>query len=132
MVFKYPKNFHKAAKVDRINPIIGKPYRQPDEQMGLIVALWNVDVEFRYQIPIQGGSMVRGGQVLDFLLLLPPSPEPLQVFGDYWHRAQMKNEDRFKMAKLKQIYGMEPHILWGSELQTQEEATAKVREVLAI
>lgn len=146
MVFKYPKSYYKAAKLDRENPIIGKPYKKPDEEMGLIegrtprsreewrvaVALWRFDVEFRYQVPVMGGSMVRGGQILDFLLLLPPSPIPLQVHGNYWHRAQLKNEDRFKHQLLQQQYGIEPIILWGSELQTQEEANARVREVIGL
>lgn len=146
MVFKYPKSYYKAAKLDRENPIIGKPYKKPDEEMGLIegrtprsreewrvaVALWRYKVEFRYQVPIMGGSMVRGGQLLDFLLLVDPSPIPLQIFGNYWHRAQIKNEDRFKISMLRQQFGIDPVVIWGSELQTQDEANTKIREVLSI
>ena len=143
MAFQYPTR--RGARAERRNPIIGKPPKEPKEVMGLIqgrtprsmeewrvaVALMRFKVEFQYQVRIKGGSTLRGGQVLDFLLFIP-NPLPLPVFGDYWHRAQMKNQDRFKLAVLQQIYGVEPEILWGSELQTQEEATARIREVVGL
>jgi hypothetical protein len=143
MVFQYPTR--KGARADRWSPIIEKPPEQPQEILGLIqgkeprsaeewrvaVALTRFKVEFYYQVPIRGGTMLRGGQLLDFLLFIP-NPLPLQVFGEYWHRAQMKNQDRWKLAILQQIYGVEPALLWGSELQTQEEANARVREVIGL
>jgi len=143
MVFKYPTR--KGARSERENPIIGKPPAQPKEQMGLIqgktpqsyeewrvgAALMRYKVEFYYQVPIRGGRLLRGGQVLDFLLLIP-NPLPVQVFGNYWHRAQLKNEDRFKLELLQQIYGVEPEIIWGAEVQTQEDANARVREIIGL
>lgn len=144
--YRYPKR--RAAKLDRLHPIIGKPYKNPEEdtEMGLIqghvpksrdewrvaVALWRYKIDFYYQVPIRGGSMVRGGQLLDFLLLTDPAPHPLQVFGNYWHRAQIKNEDRFKLAILREQFGVEPYVIWGSQVQTQDDANAIVREVVGI
>lgn len=143
MVFQYPKQ--RGVRAERMKPIIGKPPKKPVEEMGLIqgrkpksieewrvaVALWRWKVDFSYRVPIRGGSMLRGGQLLDFLLYLP-NPHPLQVFGNYWHRVQMNSQDRFKLAILRQVYGVEPFILWGSELQTQEEANIRVREVIGL
>ena len=142
-VFQYPTR--KGAKVQRITPIIGKPPKKPVEQMGLIegkrpgsleewrvaVSLWRWKVVFDYHVYIRGGTRIRGGQILDYLLYLP-HPQPLQVFGDYWHRAQLQNADRWKLAILKQIYGVEPLILWGRWLQTQEETNKVVREVIGL
>lgn len=40
---------------------------------------------YQYQVPIMGGTSLRGGQVLDFLLDLAPLPIPVLVQGEYWH-----------------------------------------------
>jgi hypothetical protein len=95
------------------------------------VALDRFKVNYQYQVPIRGGNLLRGGQLLDFLLFIPTA-QPLQVFGDYWHRAQLKNFDRFKLAIIQQIYGVEPEIIWGSEVQTQAEAFIRVRKVIGL
>lgn len=143
MVFQYPTP--RVAKVQRRNPIIEAPPKKPKEIMGLIqgktprsieewrvyVALMRYEIEFRYQVPIMGGGLVRGGQILDYLIY-NPFPEPWQIYGEYWHRAQMNNQDRFKLAILLQIFGVEPTIFWGSELQTQEDTFIRVREELGL
>lgn len=143
MVFQYPTR--KDARADRVKPIIGRPPKQPQEILGLIrgkqpesaeewrvsVALERFKVNYRYQVSIRGGRLLRGGQLLDFLLYIP-NPLPLQVFGNYWHRAQLKNQDRLKLAILKQVFGVEPVVLWGSELETIEEAIDRVREVIGL
>jgi hypothetical protein len=143
MAFQYP--LPKSSKAKRKKPIIEKPPKKPKEVMGLIqgktpesleewrvaVALWRWKVPFEYHVSIRGGNLLRGGQVLDFLLHIP-IPRPLQIFGNYWHRAQMHSEDRFKLAVLQQIYGVEPLILWGNELQTQGQAISRVREIIGL
>ena len=143
MVFQYPTR--KGARVDRENPILPKPPAKPQEVLGLIqgktpqsfeeyrvgLALMRYDVDFLYQVPIQGGRMLRGGQVLDFLLYIP-NPLPLPVFGNYWHRAQLQNEDKWKLAILLQVYRVKPEIVWGDEVQTQEDADARIREVIGL
>lgn len=143
MVFKYPTR--KGAKAERVTPIMGKPPAKPQEIMGLIhgrtpdsmeewrvgVALMRYEVDFRYQVPILGGRLFRGGQLLDFLLYIPYAL-PLPVFGNYWHRAQLRNEDKFKLAILRQIYRVEPEIVWGDEVQTQEDANARIRKVIRL
>jgi hypothetical protein len=143
LAFQYPG--HRGAKVDRAAPIIGKPPKEPQEKLGVIqgksprsreewrvaVALWRFEVRFDYQVWIRGGTRLRGGQILDFLTYIP-YPQPLQVFGDYWHRVQLRSEDRFKLAVLRQIYHVEPLVLWGRWLQTQQQTNEAVREVLGL
>ena len=41
--------------------------------------------DYDYQVPIMGGTSLRGGQVLDFLLDLSPLPVPVLIQGVYWH-----------------------------------------------
>lgn len=143
MVFQYPTP--KGARAERLTPIIEKPPAKPKESMGLIrgmtpgsmeewrvgVALMRYKVDFRYQVPILGGRLLRGGQLLDFLLYIPYAL-PLPVFGNYWHRAQLRNEDKLKLAILWQIYRVEPEIIWGDEVQTQEDANIRIREVIGL
>jgi hypothetical protein len=40
---------------------------------------------YQYQYPIMGGSSIRGGRKLDFLVDLAPLPIPVLVQGAHWH-----------------------------------------------
>ena len=96
------------------------------EEWRVALALNKYKIEYLYQVPVRGGKRVRGGQVIDFLVY-NPFPTPLQVFGKYWHEGQMGTEDHLKLAVLQQIYTQIPIILWGRELETQDEADDSVR-----
>jgi len=47
--------------------------------------LWMLKWRFDYQVPINGGREVRGGQVLDFVVYTNPNPSIIYVNGEYWH-----------------------------------------------
>ena len=123
-------------------PDFGK-VSEPEEEIGLIndrvpgsreewrvaKALWYLEIDFHYQVVVKGGTDVRGGQVLDFLLFIP-FPRPAQVYGEYWHKGQLSSEERLKTAVIEQIYGYEPFEWWGIDLETDEEALETVRNDL--
>ena len=90
-------------------------------------ALIKYEIPFRFQVDIAGGRLLRGGFVVDFEIY-NPQKMPLEVFGDYWHRAQFTSRDRLKVAMLAQIYGYEPIIIWENECKTQADANRAVRE----
>lgn len=86
-----------AMKLSR--PKTNKP-EKPRTEMGLIHGRkpessyeWNIAValeqygwKFYYQLQVRGGSEVRGGQILDFLVMTRPFYTALAVDAGYWHR----------------------------------------------
>ncbi len=90
------------------------------------VGLWTAGWDFWYQVPIRGGY-VPGGQVLDFLVDTPPRPTPLQPFSTYYHRGHLGVNDRWKLAIVRQTFGVEPVIFWSNEVDTREKGIAMVR-----
>lgn len=143
LVFQYPIGEGKRPP-RRKTPII-QPYREPKEKLGLIQgkkaesteewrvykALVRLKVRFIYQVPILGGKFVRGGQVLDFLCFTP-FPIPMPIMGKYWHRASPTNEDKWKLAMLRRIFGVEPAVLYDDQLQTDNAAYQAVKEALRV
>jgi hypothetical protein len=55
---------------------------------------------YSYQYEVFGGSSVRGGQIIDFLVRKPPRPIPVFVQGTYWHGTSKGANDTFKLASL--------------------------------
>lgn len=99
------------------------------EEWRVAVALSKRNIEYRYQVPIRGGRSVRGGQVIDFVLQIP-FPQPLQVFGEYFHPGELNSEERFKLAIIHQIFGRPAIILWGSKLASQSQADAAIADIV--
>ena len=84
---------------------------------------------FQYQVfDIPG---VRGAYVVDFLVTSTvPLSTPVEVQGEFWHRGQMGSEDQFRLAMVEDHFRGEANpvvVLWGAELQTQEESDQIVR-----
>jgi len=74
---------------------------------------------FDYQVPILGGRSVRGGFVVDFVARTP-FEQPEEVFGNYWHKGELRGIDRLRLAAERQEFGVDPIIYWGNELPDQE------------
>ena len=85
---------------------------------------WKIPYHFHFEI--YGGSGVRGGFVIDFLVE-NPFETPLEVFGEYWHIGAMAEEDRLKLDMLRSYFGYEPIIIWGDESDTIEDARDVVK-----
>jgi len=91
----------KAVKKSKIEkPVIEMGLihgRTPDSsyEYNIAQALDKYGWEYYYQLAVFGGTDVRGGQKLDFLVFSRPFATALSVIGGYWHRdgqkEQMKN-----------------------------------------
>jgi hypothetical protein len=100
------------------------------EEWRVAKALDKLRIQYIYQANIQGGR-VRGGQVVDFLLILPTAPvgqAPLQVDGRRWHTYPFGQEDEIKRNILKQIFQVpEVWVVYDDQLTSDEAALSAVR-----
>lgn len=99
------------------------------EEYRVAVALDKMKIPFDYQVPVYGGRSLRGGQVIDFVLYLPYG-QPLQVFGEYWHRNEMSQKDRLNLSRIEQVYRRECWVVWAEQLQTQRQADETIENLL--
>jgi len=102
------------------------------EEARVAVALDYLKFEYKYQYQLFGGRNVRGGQVLDFLVLVAPKPVPLFVNGRYWHGTnQHGKEDELKLAAVEAIQGFDvPLVWWDDELTSVDDAISMARKDL--
>lgn len=94
------------------------------------VSLHKLGLEFLFQFEVLGGRARRGGIVLDFLAFTVPLSTPVWVNGEYWHQGEQESEDKLMQAFLMSNAPgefAEPVVLWGNQLQTQEDADAAVK-----
>lgn len=120
--------------------------REPAEVPGLIngrapgssyewrvaVSLWKYKWAFEYQVSYFGGRSLRGGQVIDFLVLTVPLPTPLYVYGEYWHSSVQSEKDKLQRALLTNyLHGQiaEPVILYGAALHSQETTDEAIYQI---
>lgn len=93
------------------------------EEARVSVALDKLGYEYYYQYQLFGGRNVRGGQVIDFIVLVPPKPIPIYVQGRYWHSNKMAPEDQLKIAMVDQIEWLDTPTLWyDDELTSVQDA----------
>ena len=97
------------------------------------VVLERLGLDYKFQYPLRGGRSARGGIVLDFLVFTVPLRTPLDLRGDYWHQPRQKIEDDLglALAMSKGSYA-EPVIIYGSQLQTMEQAYSTVKRELRV
>jgi hypothetical protein len=126
------------ARSDTPNPQIMKP---PAEEIGLIqgatpdsinewfvyLALERLRAAYIYQYAIGGGTSLRGGQVIDFLVFSATGPIPVFVQGAYWHTYRQDPEQVLKIAEARRVFRNEPVLLEEEETNTREEAYRAVR-----
>lgn len=142
MAFQYPTPKRKK-ETTRVIGMLDIP--EPDEPMGLIqgkqpgsreewrvyLSLLKYKVEFDYQVPIFGGNTVIGGYIVDYVVR-NPFPCALEVNGEYWHSADMRPSEALKLAALTAMFGREPYVVWGKDLQTQEDCDRAIQEELRL
>lgn len=98
------------------------------EEARVSVALDELGFDYMYQYQLFGGRNVRGGQVIDFIVQIPPHPIPIYVQGRYWHSAKMAPEDQLKIAAVDQLDWLDEPLLWyDDELTSIEAAKALCR-----
>lgn len=115
-----------------------EPAREPEEIPGSIhgvqagskeewrfyKSLIKYDIAFQYQVAIDGGRNVPGGQVVDFVLYIPYT-QPVFIHGVYWHKDT--DENRFKFDRATQEFGREPDIVWDYEIPDQGACDSLVK-----
>lgn len=111
-------------QVEQLPLIQGK---NPDSVQEVWVAqsLYKYHEPFVFQYAMLGGTDMRGGLVIDFLLTR--FNVPLEVYGEYWHEDELPGRDIIRVAKMRDMFGMEPLILWGSEAKTEQDVLNWVR-----
>ena len=77
--------------------------------------------KYIFQYEVAGGIRVRGGMVVDFMLL-HPRLTPLEVYGDYWHESELPGADLLRVKALEQIFHVKPLIVWGKDIPDQAAA----------
>lgn len=101
------------------------------EEARVAVALDKLKYEYDYQFQLFGGRNIRGGQVIDFIVQIPPKPVPIYVQGRYWHSEQMAPEDKLKIAMVDQIEWLDQPLLWyDDELTSVQDAIVLCRRDL--
>lgn len=95
-------------------------------------ALDTINLPFIFQVSYLGGRTLRGGVVLDFLVLTDPLSTPCWVHGEHWHSGKQRTIDLMKQAVLDFYTRGElalPVVLYGELVDTEEKALATVRRV---
>ena len=95
------------------------------------LALDKFEIAYSFQYALNGGTSVRGGQVVDFVCWMPQGPLPVFVQGAYWHKITTETEDLMKQAAAEQAFGRRPILLMEEETSTRDKAERAVREKIA-
>lgn len=120
--------------------------RQPDEEIGLVQgimpdsinewyvaqALDRLRMEYIFQYQIFGGTSLRGGQVIDFVVFTATGSLPVPVNGAYWHNFRNDPELMFTLAEAERYFKRKPVVLEEEETSTRDKAyeavVSKVQE----
>ena len=127
-----------ASRYEIISPTKAGPFtiqgsKATDIEYYVALALDKLDLPYLFQYEIMGGRALRGGIVLDFLVLTSPLSTPLDIRGEYWHQPKQRVEDDLALAiMMSRGSYAEPVILYGGELQTPEQAFATVKRELRV
>jgi len=144
MTFKFPTRRSARGELDVPDYFGGPNQAEPEEEPGIIngqkarsilewrvaKALWKLKIEFFYQYPLFGGTQVRGGFVVDFLITGAPHPYALEVQGERWHTNNFASEERMREAMIEAYLDTEIRYVWEDQLQSDEDAIAAVKEVV--
>ena len=94
-------------------------------------ALDQLKHNYIFQFQVFSITGVKGSFVLDFLVLSTvPFSTPLEVFGEYFHSANITREDQLRLEQIEFELGPNINktvIVWGGESETQEDADEVVR-----
>jgi hypothetical protein len=96
------------------------------------MALDTLKIGYVFQYSISGGFRLRGGQVLDFLVLTKPMYTPLEVNGDYFHRdAKEEFENEVEINRIFKGTCFPLITAWREDSETYEAALKRARREFA-
>lgn len=127
-----PGLFPQAEEEDLPTTIQGKRVGSKNEAR-VCLALDFFKIPYIYQYTFNGGSRVRGGQVIDILAKTVPLWTPIYIMGAYWHGETKKYEDTIKIrefTKATRGYFRDPVIFEEAETMTIDQAKGTVRSKL--
>lgn len=110
---------------EEVGLIDGKPPASKEEWR-LAVSFTKYKLEYDYQVPVLGGSQVRGGFIIDFVVS-NPFQIPVEMMGQYWHSGVLGAGDRLRLAILTNLFDREPVEIWDFEVPDQDAADRVVR-----
>jgi hypothetical protein len=96
-----------------------------DIEARVAISLTKYRWDYEFQKPYMGGREVLGGQVIDFIVHTLPLPTPVWVQGEYWHEKAVTDRDKLNREFMyTEMHGTfsPPVVLWGIDLETQEES----------
>lgn len=96
------------------------------EEWYVAQALDKLGLEYEYQKSVRGGRLVRGGQVLDFLVYTPGRNTVVDVRGKYWHTGKHEDELSLKIALKGKDWNVV--VIWDYEATSVEAALSILRE----
>ncbi len=121
-LYEPPDDLFDQEKEEDVVGLIQGKYPGSKEEWWVAVALWKLKHSFIYQYQMFGGYGIRGGQIVDFLVVTTvPQSTFIQVFGKYWHSGLLGSEDQFRLAQLENEAG-EIIVLWGKDLPNADAA----------
>jgi len=103
-----------------------------DIELRVAISLDKFNWEYQFQVGVMGGRQLRGGQVVDFIVDTKPLPTPLYIYGEYFHGSVQAERDKLMLALMSSAFHgqyAQPEILWGEQLQTQEESDQQILQI---
>jgi hypothetical protein len=128
----FPKAQKKVESPEEEEPIglVQGQIPRSKEEWRVANALWRLQIPFQYQVDFMGGSNVRGGQVIDFLVGTVPLPTPLYVQGSYFHPQKTRAQEVYNQQKVRRFtrgsYAM-PREVWDYELTNMNQAYQTIK-----
>ena len=118
-------------------PVIGQPpsftvqnKTATSYEYNVAFALDKLQLPYMFQFAFFGGKSVRGGIVVDFLVLTNPLSTPVWINGGFWHKGKRAVEDSYQQALLYFVARGElnrPITLWDPDVITKEAALSACR-----
>ena len=141
MVYQFKKPSRKKDKLEVPEEI---KIEEVEEKVGLIQgqlprsmeewftarALWALKLFFIYQYQLFGGTMLRGGYVIDFLVKSAPKWIPLEVQSARWHLGKFGSNERFRIARIEKELGTKVRFVWEDQLTNLGDAISAVRKAI--
>lgn len=93
-------------------------------------ALYALQLEFRYQYPVLGGTQRRGGYVIDFLVRSEPNWIPLEVQSERWHTGKFGSRERLRISIIENKLKEKVRFVWEQDTMNLSDAIQAVKKAI--